>query len=95
MNKDRLEECFSKIQESITTMNHNSTTTSKAMDRIADAIDKMELVLTSNATKIDGVDGKVDKQIKTMLSIIMWTVIALIITLAAVLGVNLKIPFMS
>lgn len=89
---DRIEECFGKIQESIQTINHNSTTTSAAMNRIADAIDKIQESTAShsaqNSAEHIAVSDKLDKTISMQFKII----IALIVIVGGLVGIKLAFP---
>lgn len=85
MKKDRLEECFTKIQESISTMNHNSTTTSNAIDKIASAIDKMEVTLATH-------QGQTFAEHGAILTFLKYVVLPLVVGIVSLVGVKLALP---
>jgi hypothetical protein len=92
MKQDEIKQCFVKIQESIATMNHNSSTTAEAMTRIADAIDKIQDGIASGFSVVNNEHKNIKDNYDITKLLFKWVLFPLIIILGGLVGIKLYFP---
>ena len=89
---DRIINCFEKIQESSTNMNHNSTTTAKAMTQIARAVDKIEKAMAAGFGIVNNEHDNIKTKYDSTKLLFTWVIFPLICILGGLVGIKLVFP---
>ena len=83
IDMDKIEQMFSKIVESTTNINHNSTTSADALVKISISFEKL-------CNKLDNIENKVIQQTELLINLrdvlLKWVVRPIVYTLCIIAG---------